>query len=50
MERVTLQFRLESFGLTNVQTPAHPDTTVGSSAFGQISGSRQQPSGLKIPF
>jgi hypothetical protein len=53
IERVTLQFRLESFDLTNTQTPANPNTTVGSTTFGQItsiSGSRQQQVALKILF
>jgi Carboxypeptidase regulatory-like domain len=52
-ERVTLQFRLESFDATNTQTPANPNTTVGSTTFGRItliSGSRQQQLGLKIIF
>jgi hypothetical protein len=53
IERITLQFRLESFDVTNTQTPANPNTTVGSTTFGQItsiSGSRQQQLGLKIIF
>ncbi len=52
-ERATLQFRLESFNLTNTQTPNNPNTTVGSTTFGRItgiSGSRQQQLGLKIIF
>jgi hypothetical protein len=52
-ERITLQFRLESFDVTNTQTPANPNTTVGSTTFGEItsiSGSRQQQLGLKILF
>jgi flavin-binding protein dodecin len=52
-ERITLQFRLESFDVTNTQTPANPNTTLGSTTFGQItaiSGSRQQQLGLKILF
>jgi hypothetical protein len=52
-ERITLQFRLESFDVTNTQTPANPNTTVGSTTFGRItsiSGSRQQQLGLKIIF
>jgi hypothetical protein len=52
-ERITLQFRLESFDVTNTQTPANPNTTVGSTTFGaitSISGSRQQQLGLKIIF
>jgi hypothetical protein len=53
IERITLQFRLESFDLTNTQTPANPNTTVGSTTFGQIttiSGNRQQQVALKIIF
>jgi hypothetical protein len=53
MERITLQFRLESFNVTNTQSPGNPNTTVGALTFGQItsiSGSRQQQLGLKILF
>ena len=53
IERITLQFRLESFDVTNTQSPANPNTTVGSTTFGQItsiSGSRQQQVALKILF
>ncbi|HXE62377.1 MAG TPA: TonB-dependent receptor [Bryobacteraceae bacterium] len=53
MERMTLQFRLESFNVTNTQSPANPNTSVGNTNFGRItsiSGSRQQQVGLKILF
>jgi hypothetical protein len=53
MEKLTFQFRLESFNVTNTQTPANPNTTVGNTNFGRItsiSGSRQQQVSLKILF
>ena len=53
LEHRTLQFRLESFNLTNTQTPGVPNTSMRSTTFGQItsiSGSRQQQLGFKFLF
>lgn len=52
-ERYTLQFRLETFDTTNTVHPANPNTTLGSTTFGQITsvtGNRQSQVALKILF
>ena len=53
IERLTMQFRLETFDTTNTQTPGNPNTQLGSSTFGQItsiSGNRQVQLALKLLF
>ena len=53
IERLTMQFRLETFNTTNTQTPGNPNTQLGSSTFGQItsiSGNRQVQLALKLLF
>lgn len=53
-ERVTVQFRAEWFNITNSPIFASPNTTVGSSAFGTITGQenlpRQTQLALKLLF
>ena len=53
LERVTMQFRIETFDTTNTQTPGNPNTQLGSATFGQItsiSGSRTVQVALKLLF
>jgi hypothetical protein len=52
-ERVNLQFRAESFNLTNTPKFNNPSATAGSSSFGQISsayGEREFRLGLRLGF
>jgi hypothetical protein len=62
-ERITLQFRLENFDVTNTQTPQTPNTQLGNVNFGKITatggiggfylqgtGNRHTQLGLKIIF
>jgi hypothetical protein len=53
VEKVTLQFRIESFNFTNTVTPNAPVSTLGQADFGKIitfSGSRQSQVALKVLF
>ena len=53
LERYRLQFRLETFNTTNTVHPTNPNTTLGSTTFGQITsvtGNRQSQVALKIIF
>jgi len=53
VERITLQFRIESFDFTNTVTPAQPVSTLGQADFGKIitfTGNRQSQVALKILF
>ena len=62
-ERMTLQFRLENFDVTNSQMPGNPNTILGNVNFGKIvtiggiggfygqgTGNRQTQLGLKLLF
>jgi hypothetical protein len=52
-ERISTQLRLEAFNLTNTPPLGNPNTTVGSSLFGQITTAgnpRQIQLGLKVLF
>jgi hypothetical protein len=52
-ERITMQFRAESFNFTNTELPNAPIATLGQANFGQIitfSGSRTMQFALKILF
>jgi hypothetical protein len=53
LERVTMQFRVETFDTTNTQTPGSPNAQLGSATFGRItsiSGSRTVQVALKLLF
>ena len=53
VERITLQFRVESFDFTNTVTPDQPVSTLGQADFGKIitfTGNRQSQVALKILF
>jgi hypothetical protein len=52
-ERITMQFRAESFNFTNTELPNPPIATLGQANFGQIitfSGSRTMQFALKVLF
>ena len=52
-ERVTVQFRLESFNFTNTPALGAPNTVVGNPLFGQITSSgppRENQIGVKVLF
>jgi hypothetical protein len=52
-EKITAQFRLESFDFTNTVTPAQPISVLGQADFGKIitwTGGRQNQAALKILF
>jgi hypothetical protein len=52
-ERITAQFRLESFDFTNTVTPAQPISVLGQTDFGKIitwTGGRQNQAALKLLF